>query len=308
VKRIAGRVLLLGLGVFLSAVLLEGALQLGALVVRQVTAGEPPAWATRDLRVLCLGDSNTYGLHMERKDAYPQQLATLWRSEGYQPALEVLNLGVPGTNSSRILSELPRILSSLEPNVVILMVGANDYWTLPVPFGEAQVNPVRRWLSYSRVYQGFRMARRALDPPTVDVILDETGDYVERRDHVIRYGDEQFEMGFSSRPARDVETDDLRANLRRLIHEIRRREAQVVLMTYPARFRKLYPRANRELRSAARYTKAPLVDLAAVFEQLCRTEECPEYLLRDLHPTALGYSVVAETLARELREILGATR
>ena len=61
--------------------------------------------------MLCIGDSNTYGLWLERSQAYPQQLETLWNERNESPKLEVLNLGFPGTNSSRIVRDLRRVSS-----------------------------------------------------------------------------------------------------------------------------------------------------------------------------------------------------
>jgi lysophospholipase L1-like esterase len=47
-------------------------------------------------RVVCLGDSNTYGLYVHREEAYPAILQKLWTdgSERADPA--VINLGHPG--------------------------------------------------------------------------------------------------------------------------------------------------------------------------------------------------------------------
>jgi lysophospholipase L1-like esterase len=70
--------------------------------VRRSTRAElPVALVASNLRVLCLGDSNTYGVWLERSQACPQQLEAVWNQRVASPRLEVLNLGVPGTNSSR---------------------------------------------------------------------------------------------------------------------------------------------------------------------------------------------------------------
>ena len=53
----------------------EAGLQIAAFFVRRATRAEMPvAWVTGNVRVLCLGDSHTYGLWVDRSQAYPQQL------------------------------------------------------------------------------------------------------------------------------------------------------------------------------------------------------------------------------------------
>src|SRR5262245_14874294 len=126
------RLALAPIGLLLALLILEGGLQIGAFFLKRSKRGElPVAWVTGNLRVLCLGDSNTYGLWLEQreKEAYPQQLEALWNARVAAPKLEVLNLGFPGTNSSRLVRDVPRLLETLHPDVLILMVGVNDFWT-----------------------------------------------------------------------------------------------------------------------------------------------------------------------------------
>ena len=310
------RVLALALGLVLSVVLLEVALQLGALGIRLASGGERPAWATRDLRVLCLGDSNTYGLWATRENAYPPRLERLWRERGGVPDIEVINLGVPGLNSSRLLGELPRILDELQPDWVVLMVGVNDFWTLPVAVAvdadEGAAVADGGWLRHSRVYQGLRMAVRLVqrgERREVEVDLDvapEPGDVpYGGRDYVARYGDVEFEMGFERGATTGEERARLARNLDALVAAIEGRGSRVVLMSYPARFGKGYPQANAEIRRAAGRTGTPLVDLTKAFEAHCPEAECPDWLLPDRHPTARGYAHIAEVLADRLPELLG---
>jgi lysophospholipase L1-like esterase len=121
---------LIGTGVLLSLILSEGLLQTGAWIVRLRTAPEP-IWTGTNRHVLCLGDSNTYGLFLERSEAYPAVLQQLWNERPSLGTAEILNLGVPGTNSSKLRSLIDRILWALAPDTVLIMIGANDAWTMP---------------------------------------------------------------------------------------------------------------------------------------------------------------------------------
>jgi lysophospholipase L1-like esterase len=77
------------------------------------------------IRVVCLGDSSTFGMNVEDADSYPRQLARLL--EAARPGrFEVLNLGVPGYSSRQGLELLRREVLALEPDVVTFAFGTND--------------------------------------------------------------------------------------------------------------------------------------------------------------------------------------
>ncbi|MBW2388005.1 MAG: hypothetical protein JRG89_06160 [Deltaproteobacteria bacterium] len=86
-----------GIGI-LSLVLLESLLQVGALLVRTTGRTLSVNAAIGDLRVLCLGDSNTFGIYLPEEESYPSQLEKRW-NEIRSSRIDVINLGYPGTNS-----------------------------------------------------------------------------------------------------------------------------------------------------------------------------------------------------------------
>ena len=114
------RLALLPLLILVYALVAEAGLQITAFFMKKTTrADTPAAWITGNLRVLCLGDSNTYGVWLDdRSQAYPQQLEAVWNERIETPKLEVLNLGVPGTNSSRLVRELPQMLANFAPDIL----------------------------------------------------------------------------------------------------------------------------------------------------------------------------------------------
>jgi len=251
--------------------------------------------------VLCLGDSNTYGLYLrDRAQAYPQQFEHLWNAQADGHPIEVLNLGYPGTNSSRLRRDLPRMLETFRPAVVIVMVGSNDYWTAAVPPGEPPelLARVGQFIERnSRVYQLVYMLRRAFDHRRVELVYESRQDGGARGS--ARYGDVEFAMGFEKAPRQADHDERLLENLRAVAEVARANGAEPVFMTYPSRMWN-YGDAGRLIRIAAGDTHTHLVDLAAVFDPVCPNEPCPEWLYKDHHPTAQGYELIAETLVREL--------
>ena len=115
--------------ILISLITLEVLLQLGALVVKENAWRAKTHWLTGNVRVLALGDSNTYGLYLPAEDSYPSQLEKQWNTTHPELPIEMINLGYPGTNSFRLLANMPDILDTFNPDLVLLMIGFNDFWT-----------------------------------------------------------------------------------------------------------------------------------------------------------------------------------
>jgi acyl-CoA thioesterase-1 len=73
--------------------------------------------------IVAVGDSLTEGLDVAEEFAYPALLEKKLRSDGYH--YRVINAGVSGETSSGTLARIKWILT-LKPNIVILVIGAND--------------------------------------------------------------------------------------------------------------------------------------------------------------------------------------
>ncbi len=293
------RLALVPLGILLGLLMLEGGLQIGAFFMKRSTRGElPVAWVTGNLRVLCLGDSNTYGLWLERKQAYPQQLEALWNERVAAPKLEVVNLGFPGTNSSRLVRDLPRLLESFDPDILILLVGVNDFWTLPCPIDDAQqARPQKGFLArHSLIYRLYYLVRRGQVAEKVEIVMDPNGSLAEGARHKARLGDLEFDMGFvKAEKGLWGDSVALKQNLHRLIEAARAAQTPLYLMTYASK-KGFYPSASAAITEVAAEAGTPLVDLKSIFEPLCPDQDCPELLFPDGHPNAAGYRIVAESL------------
>ena len=136
-----GRIGLIGFGLVVTLVGLEVALQLGAAVVRITHESRGAAKNPERFRIVCFGDSNTYGLYLERHESYPAQLERELAALRPTQPVEVVNLGTPGLSSSRLLRKFPELLETLAPDLVIVMLGVNDLWTDPT--AESPLRPPR---------------------------------------------------------------------------------------------------------------------------------------------------------------------
>ncbi len=293
--------MLVTFGLLLGVALLEGGLQVAArLVQAQARGGLRASWITGRVRILCLGDSNTYGLWVERNETYPSQLETLWNERIDSPKVEVLNLGFPGTNSSRLVRDLPKMLETLAPDVLILMIGVNDFWTTPFPTGQGTGPPAPGFLErHSKLYRASVLIRRGRDAGEPEIIRDPSATMLGA-EHRMRVGDQEFDVSFHKRQSGHVGIGkELQLNVEHLVSEARARDTTVYLMSYPGRGG-YYNIANPMIRAAADRTRAPLIDLTAAFDPLCPGRVCPELLFPDQHPKPDGYRLVAERLLARL--------
>jgi lysophospholipase L1-like esterase len=295
VKRLA----LIPLGVLLGLLVLEAGLRVGAWFVRVTGREVPASWVTGNVRVLCLGDSNTYGLWVERHEAYPQQLEALWNESVDSPKLEVLNLGFPGTNSSRLVRDLPRLLKTFRPDIVILMAGVNDFWTVPFPLENSPASAASRGFleRHSLVHRLYHLVRRGLDARELEIIMDPNArEGHSGANHKARFGDEEFEMGFlKATPGLHGDREALRENLEALVAQAEAFGTRLVLMSYPTSY-SFYHLANPVIAEVAKDTNTEWIELAPHFPSICSRQDCPDLFFPDRHPKATGYRIVAETI------------
>lgn len=78
------------------------------------------------IRILCLGDSYTFGMGAHRGYSYPEQLQRLLDKYISGKKFTVYNSGFPGNTSSRLLNRLEEDLQKYEPSILVILIGVND--------------------------------------------------------------------------------------------------------------------------------------------------------------------------------------
>jgi len=80
-------------------------------------------------RILCVGDSVTFGFNVDQPDPYPAQLEALLRARHPGRRIDVLNAGVPGWSWVQGLRFLEAYGLAMRPDLVIAAHGTNDqFW------------------------------------------------------------------------------------------------------------------------------------------------------------------------------------
>jgi lysophospholipase L1-like esterase len=277
-RALGARCLLLLAGLVAGLLALEACLQLGALVVGLYHPDTNEAsFSGAEKRLVCLGDSNTYGLYVGKERAYPQVLEQIWNRSTPDNPIRVLNLGYPGNNTSVLRNRLPDVLRLHQPDAVTLMIGANDLWTLPESIG------VRDWLwRHSRVFRLLFMVRRSWEGPPEEHMPGVEGDY--------RWAPTVFQSDWEVQVAR---------NLTAMVSDIRAAGSRPILLTYPSSA-PVYAHVNLVIRRVAAAATVDLIDLTPTFDLQCPKHECV-YFVPDHHPSAAGHHLAGSLLARQLQ-------
>jgi len=77
-------------------------------------------------RIICLGDSWTFGTNVGQEETYPQQLQKLLKQEFPEADFEVLNLGVLGYSSYQGLELIKHHGMNLAPDLLVIGYAMND--------------------------------------------------------------------------------------------------------------------------------------------------------------------------------------
>jgi lysophospholipase L1-like esterase len=249
---------------------------------RDLPEAKPPG----TVRVLCLGDSCTFGYGLPVEESYPAQMQKLF-DEGGGPRVEVINGGIPGTNLYQQLAVLRTKFLRFAPDVVVVWSAPNwveaikryrDRATDP-PFYVALQRPLRRLALY-------RALVSRLTPPPRDKAYYE-------------------QLGVASETPGKTPIADYLLDYRADLEELRALAAAhgfaLLLTNYPNREsvleRDLPPPHDASyhwstLHAFCREAGVPLIDLVAPQKGIADAS----FFLDRAHPTAKGAAVIARTV------------
>jgi len=200
-------------------------------------------------RVLCLGDSRTFGYKVGQDQPYPARLERLWRNRHPDRPLQVINAGMPGYSSYQGLRFLELRGLRFDPDVVTVAFNFNDRRFVLRP--EQADSP--EW--FRRAARGLRLRHRLGFSYALlglaKILRRARGTDTWRRDV----------LGLPSQKLDDlacrVEPDAFRENLRKIARICRRRRIGLVLVAMndkPAIVRLMTE--GERLRSQGKYDEA----------------------------------------------------
>ena len=143
------------LGLFLCFILLEAGLRLGEFVFLSLQEHRNIVSLKQkgQYRIMCLGESTTaFG----GNSSYPAQLEEVLNRRNIGIKFSVINLGIPGINTTFIVNRLEDNLSRYKPDMVITMMGAADGSEM-LPYEDERTSKTCIFLKSLRTYKLTRL-------------------------------------------------------------------------------------------------------------------------------------------------------
>ncbi len=122
------RILAFFLGVMTLVICVEIGLHLVGRVHLHRATAQNDAVRNSDYRILCVGDSFTYGIGASEGKDYPRQLEDVFKANLQTPRVAVVNRGVGAYNTSQIRHHLPKWIQESDPHLVVILAGSANAW------------------------------------------------------------------------------------------------------------------------------------------------------------------------------------
>jgi len=111
--------------------------------------------------LLAIGESSTA---LGGKDAWPAQAGRMLDAMNLGVRFQVVNQGIPGTDSTGLLEKLPANLARWKPDIVMVMMGINDGKKAFLDLGDYEnASPVVSFLRNFKIYRLFSFYRVTQD-------------------------------------------------------------------------------------------------------------------------------------------------
>jgi hypothetical protein len=309
-KRALRRLGAIALGLFVALLLLEAGLQVASLFARPVSRRVPPV-GPEERRIVCIGDSFTYGVHLPAAASYPSQLQGMLDRVPGQP-WRVFNLGYPGQNSAQVRAGLARNLAAYRPEIVVVLIGTNNSWSPAEshlwshPDSEPAASPLVALVQHSRALGAVSMlwqrirSRRIKDKVVLQAGREVPGvDGIERGAGVVPVEFLEFR---GQRNTQTLMRRSLAIDFARMRQIAAEQGATLVLADYPVTLQSTHEVLNPFIREAAAACGAPLVPLEREMVPLEAELGHQTIWLADHHCSAAGNYEVARLVLRTLLE------
>lgn len=269
--------------------------------------------AGAEVRVLCVGDSHTYGAGVPEPDSYPAHLQRLL-DERAPRRYAVLNLGVPGMNTTQVLNRLPLNVARFHPDVLVVWCGINDAWNNAEVDSTASV--WRRWIetvgSRSRLYRLLRvwlhdrkLARdlrpeRAREGTRFRVTVDRLFD--PRAPAIVHWGSgiEAIHPHVVDFHADDAMEQRAATDYAAMVEYARAADLPIIFVTYPLDLAG-FAVANKAVRRVAQRYGTPTVESPNALQRVPKEKQIWGWAA---HPTGPIYEEIARAAADEIVRIV----
>jgi len=118
------------------------------------------------LRIICAGDSSTFGFFVNQHDTYPERLKRLLHNYTIEKNAEVINAGILAYSSYQGSRFIDKYLRNLKPDILVVSYGFNDSYKgiLSDPEIELESSKMHRLKKSMRKFATYRLIESVLLP------------------------------------------------------------------------------------------------------------------------------------------------
>ena len=151
------KIILILLGLFLTFAILETGLRLGGMIIlalqerRNLLAIRQKG----EYRIVCFGESTT-------QRQYPHYLEEILNQQEIGLKFSVIDKGVAGRDTEFIVSQVESVLDKYQPDLVVTMMGVNDY-AIHMPHEAPSGSKLIRLFRSLKTYKLIRLIQLHLD-------------------------------------------------------------------------------------------------------------------------------------------------
>jgi lysophospholipase L1-like esterase len=236
-------------------------------------------------RLVCLGDSITFGWRVEFEDAYPERLEAKLRSGFRDKNVEVINAGVLGYSSLQGLRLLERDIIKLKPDIVIVYFGIDD--------GDKAVYFSDKYL---RIKSDVAVS--------IDNFLNRSRFYRLLKNFLLKFiGNKKYERDRNTERSR-VSPEDYRVNLEDMVSLLNSKNIPLLVMLpiiyengFSQKLQRYDVTENLSLKLTGKNIK--YINVLSAFKKV---KDQQILFFDNSHPTELGHEIMAEEIFRTLVE------
>lgn len=220
-------------------------------------------------RIICIGNSNTFGWWVDDQDTYPQQLEDILNTTtNHKKKFEVINAGILGYTSFQGLKFLNRDILANEPDLIIAYFGpadASSAFYFDKEIKNTQLLKLQYLLNQSFIYQ---LANRLVSSWMKSILAH-----------------------YSNLKVR-VTPEDYFANCKKM-KELCFERGIKILFVRPIYFN------YGSICKITEYQRPFMIDIYSVLKEKNKENELS---FDDVHPTPAGYRIIAETIYKAVME------
>ncbi|MCE3010010.1 MAG: hypothetical protein LW875_05310 [Proteobacteria bacterium] len=127
---------------------IEASLHFASFVYKQAQQNHHEDLSGSEFVILSIGESTT---EWGGEYSYPAQLEKILRERLPDKNIRVINGGKTGSDTRKLLADLPMLIEKYNPKIVTTMTGINDYWSLGLSTDEFKL---KEWL-----FENFKIYR-----------------------------------------------------------------------------------------------------------------------------------------------------